>query len=235
MFVSIAFIDQSTLCCLFTMPSLLTLPRKLRHMIYDACLVSKEPIDFRRLASKKGDRLLQGLLLQPNLLAVCRQIYEEASSKLYGDNTFYTTIVPSWTMSGPVPGALGPQNACLVCQRDCTTRSLEEAATPAWNPRCQDIRRLKIIVQPYSYLDWRYRVPDPCHVDSLLCQHGVHASLPSELRPSWLHIHVAQGAVFPYQDAVHASNWYAVSRDTEATTHSVGSGLQSKTYAGPLT
>lgn len=195
----------------FSMPSLLTLPRKLRHMIYNACLVCNEPIDLRRLQPERARHSSSAMHLAPNLLAVCRQIHEEASSRLYSNNTFYLAIVPLWTVIGPDSGALDPQYACLVCQRLHTTTCSDKRATlAAWNPRCRDIRQLRILVRPYSYLDWRYRVPDPCYVDTTKCQHGVYALLALGLRPSRLRICIARGAIFSDQDVATASNWYAV-------------------------
>lgn len=190
------------------MASLLTLPRFLRDKIYAECLTSDTLIDDS----------LEPLHLTTDLLVVCRQVYHDARDILYDGNTFHATITPLWHYSAPTVSKVASLAswrssgyACVVCQRESATTGGPCMTCPlSWRPQCRRIRRLRITILPYSYLDWRYRVPDPGFAGLPDCRHHLHASLPPNMSLHSLTVHVGQRALFPVIDALEASGWYAV-------------------------
>lgn len=70
--------------------SFLDLPRELRDIIYELCLVSTEAIDVRQLATPSYS--LKKLGISTACLRVSRQLYREALEVMYGLNTFEAKI-----------------------------------------------------------------------------------------------------------------------------------------------
>ena len=70
--------------------SFLDLPAELRNHIYRILLVSRLIPALRKLCVRNhcSDYALPTLPIHPALLATCRQIHEEATPLLYGENTF---------------------------------------------------------------------------------------------------------------------------------------------------
>lgn len=197
---------------------LLALPRHLRDKIYDECLISKVPIELRRLQSSSQDSWCQPTHLTLSLLLMCRQVYGEASDRLYSRNVFYTTITPLWHCmvsnatdfrASTISSAF--QDVCIVCQRNKGDSRCSSAPRPSnWRPQSRYIRRLRVVVLPYSYLDWKYRVPDARYAGQPSCQHNVYASLPPKAHLTGLSVHVAQRSLFPSRDSISTSDWYAI-------------------------
>ena len=101
----------------------LSLPRELRDQIYELSLVSEKVNDVLWLADgprRRNSRTKLGLT--PAMLRVCRQIYEEGTSTLYGLNTFQVVIPLRWrtVLSDERPGSQ------LVCTSDRPTFSCSE-------------------------------------------------------------------------------------------------------------
>lgn len=196
---------------------LLALPRHLRDKIYDECLLSKVPIELRRLRSSHREPWCQSTGLTPNLLLVCRQVYNEARDRLSSRNVFYTAITPLWhcmapnASSGTMTNSSTFQDVCIVCQRDRRDSLCPSVSHLSdWRPQSRYIQRLRVVVLPYSYLDSRYRVPDAELAGQPGCNHNIHASLPPKVHLTGLSVHVAQRALFPCGDSISASSWYAI-------------------------
>ena len=82
---------------------LLKLPGELRNTIYRCSLLSDKPLavgnDGSRLPSTWT--LIRNSSVSVQLLAVCRQIFNEASNIFYGENTFASIIYGDWAIFGP--------------------------------------------------------------------------------------------------------------------------------------
>lgn len=201
------------------MSSLLRLPRELRDRVYEECLLASKPIDLRNLAPPRVMHLHQRLCLTPNLLASCRQVYEEAILKLYDENLFFVDLTSTWRFFRTQKWCKcfglqeGQLDICIACRR--TSRidrtADNESLIDAWNPNLHRIRRLQISLQHYTYSQWKYRQPSAFPHTSRHCSLMTFSALPSQLRLSLLIIRTLEPSLLSLEDSGHHSHWNAVS------------------------
>lgn len=164
----------------------LELPRELRDCVYVECFIARRAISLQNLRSSPSRPVSQHLNLVPNLLASCRQIYEEGIAKLYGENLYFVDLTSSWRFSRSLQwcncvGLLAEQfDICVACQQANPDRSTPdgEPALLTWNPNLSRVRRLQVSLQQYTYSQWKYRQPSAFPRVPHGCLHIVQGALP---------------------------------------------------------
>ncbi|KAM0715427.1 hypothetical protein Q7P37_008925 [Cladosporium fusiforme] len=201
------------------MISFLELPRELRDWVYDECFIATRAISLQNLNSSPRTPTSQRLGLVPNLLASCRQIYEEGITKLYGENLYFVDLVSSWRFSPSLQwysytGMLAEQfDICVACQRNEPHSSMP-GTTPGldpWNPNIVRIRRLQVSLQQYTYSQWKYRQPSIFPRMPPGCLHVIQYALPPQVRIRLMVVRILDRSLLSIEDSKYLSRWHAVS------------------------
>ena len=199
---------------------LFDLPKEVRDLIYEECLVSDDTIALSnlQLRSRYHPRH-QSLRLVSNILLACRQVYTEGSAVLYAANTFHVDLQPLWdyTRMGRFRYLLNKRvytrdpYACMACsglahvKLAVTGRPHFKSHSARWNPRVHDVRRLHISLRPYSYSQYwsvgslhsyLQRIAekdDRALVHS--CSHSLQHALPKLRHLDLLILHVGKPAI----------------------------------------
>lgn len=208
---------------MFTQPNMfpfLSLPRELRDRVYDECFIAAKPINLRNLAPYPHAPVPQRLYLIPNLLASCRQVYEEGVIKLYGGNLYFVDLTSPWRfsqsmqwrgLSKPHPR---PLDICLVCQRTTPFDmiSTDKSLLGPWNPNLRRVRRLQVSLQQYTYSQWKYRQPSAFPRVPQSCLHVSYMALQEPLQLDLLVIRISEHSLLSIEDSRRLSCWYAIAQ-----------------------
>ncbi|KAK3115496.1 hypothetical protein LTR53_005112 [Teratosphaeriaceae sp. CCFEE 6253] len=177
------------------------LPAEIRNQIYEECLVSHSVIDLTALKSQDAQTpRAKGYDLTVQLLVVCRQVWREALPVLYGQNAFHYDLEAMWSYHRPQAWRicfgleLDDLYACLRCQMYQDIKIVPGSSAPTshpteeeiWNPNLKLVRQLQVTINPYSYLEWRYRHRTAFPRHNFTCPHNVRYSLPEHLRADLL-------------------------------------------------
>lgn len=197
----------------------LELPRELRDCVYVECFIARRAISLQNLRSSPSRPVSQHLNLIPNLLASCRQIYEEGIAKLYGENLYFVDLTSSWRFSRSLQwcncvGLLAEQfDICVACQQANPDRSAPdgEPALLAWNPNLSRVWRLQVSLQQYTYSQWKYRQPSAFPRVPHGCLHIVQGALPPLLNLRLLIVRILGRSLLSVGDSKRPSRWHAVS------------------------
>lgn len=202
------------------MPSFLCLPRELRDRIYDECFVAVRPIDLQNLAPWSETPVSQRLCLTPNLLASCRQVYEEGIPKLYGENLYFVDLTSSWRFARSLQWRkcfelhAEQLDICLACQRT-GHHGLGPDVKPTlegWNPNLSRVRRLQVSLQQYTYSQWKYRQPSTFPPIPQSCLHVPCAALQQQLHLDLLIVRISEPSLLSVEDSRRLSCWHTVSQ-----------------------
>lgn len=198
----------------------LCLPRELRDRVYDECLIAPKPINLQNLAPYPHAPVPQRLCLIPNLLASCRQVYEEGVVKLYEGNLYFVDLTSPWRFSqsmqrrGLSESHALPLDICLVCQRTDPggMTSTDRSLLKSWNPNLGRVRRLQASLQQYTYSQWKYRQPPAFPRVPQTCLHVPYMALQEQLQLDLLIIRISEHSLLSVEDSRRLSCWYAVSQ-----------------------